>query len=113
MKSPQSTCGVYVGLCFPIRTVASFTANRPTTCPSASISIQSGLTSPGFAKNDFVTIKILKDRSRAGGIQWQLPGDDDPVTADLATLTVRRRRMTSVSSPRYEIRESIDHRVAH
>ena len=34
--SPQSTCGVKLGLCLPLKSIATLEAKRPKVCPSAS-----------------------------------------------------------------------------
>src|ERR1700754_4497909 len=47
--SPQSTCGVKLGLCLPRRMLATIVATRPTTRPSASIRCHFFSTSAGFA----------------------------------------------------------------
>src|SRR4051812_40937202 len=47
--SPQSTCGVKLGLCLPRRILATIEARRPTTSPSASIRCHFFSTSAGFA----------------------------------------------------------------
>src|SRR5689334_25308133 len=47
--SPQSTCGVKLGLCLPRRMLATIVARRPTTRPSASIRCHFFSTSDGFA----------------------------------------------------------------
>src|SRR5690349_21617943 len=47
--SPQSTCGVKLGLCLPRRIFATIVARRPTTSPSASIRCHFFSTSAGFA----------------------------------------------------------------
>src|SRR5438309_5607327 len=47
--SPQSTCGVKLGLCLPRRMLATIEARRPTTSPSASIRCHFFSTSAGFA----------------------------------------------------------------
>src|SRR6478735_9933870 len=47
--SPQSTCGVKLGLCLPRRMLAMIVATRPTTRPSASIRCHFLSTSAGLA----------------------------------------------------------------
>src|SRR4051812_3463593 len=47
--SPQSTCGVKLGLCLPRRMLATIVASRPTTRPSASIRCHFFSTSAGLA----------------------------------------------------------------
>src|SRR6478609_9792537 len=47
--SPQSTCGVKLGLCLPRRMLAMIVATRPTTRPSASIRCHFFSTSAGLA----------------------------------------------------------------
>src|SRR5204863_1960086 len=47
--SPQSTCGVKLGLCLPRRMLAMIVATRPTTSPSASIRCHFLSTSAGLA----------------------------------------------------------------
>src|SRR6187200_2477210 len=47
--SPQSTCGVKLGLCLPRRILAIIVATRPTTSPSASIKCHFFSTSAGLA----------------------------------------------------------------
>src|SRR3954469_21568713 len=47
--SPQSTCGVKLGLCLPRRILAMIVARRPTTRPSASIRCHFLSTSAGLA----------------------------------------------------------------
>src|SRR3954471_24347250 len=47
--SPQSTCGVKLGLCLPRRILATIVARRPTTSPSASIRCHFLSTSAGLA----------------------------------------------------------------
>src|SRR3954464_1439321 len=47
--SPQSTCGVKLGLCLPRRMLATIVARRPTTSPSASIRCHFFSPSAGFA----------------------------------------------------------------
>src|SRR3954468_8638209 len=47
--SPQSTCGVKLGLCLPRRILATIVARRPTTKPSASIKCHFFSTSCGLA----------------------------------------------------------------
>jgi len=47
--SPQSTCGVKLGLCLPRRMLAMIVATRPTTSPSASIRCHFFSTSAGLA----------------------------------------------------------------
>src|ERR1700722_4113235 len=49
--SPQSTCGVKVGLCLPRSRIATIEASRPTTRPSASIMTHFLSTSAGLAEN--------------------------------------------------------------
>src|SRR4051794_10086497 len=46
--SPQSTCGVKLGLCLPRRMLAMIVARRPTTRPSASIRCHFLSTSAGL-----------------------------------------------------------------
>src|SRR3954469_2608957 len=46
--SPQSTCGVKLGLCLPRRILATIVASRPTTRPSASIRCHFFSTSAGL-----------------------------------------------------------------
>src|SRR4051794_27286281 len=46
--SPQSTCGVKLGLCLPRRMLATIVARRPTTSPSASIRCHFFSTSAGL-----------------------------------------------------------------
>src|SRR5687768_8506533 len=46
--SPQSTCGVKLGLCLPRRMLATIVASRPTTSPSASIRCHFFSTSAGL-----------------------------------------------------------------
>src|SRR5689334_2250047 len=75
--SPQSTCGVKLGLCLPRRMLAMIVATRPTTRPSASIRCHFFSTSAGFtdlvvfisafmAENLFSTRKA-RARARAVG----------------------------------------------
>src|SRR5256714_7379275 len=47
--SPQSTCGVKLGLCLPRRMLATIAARRPTTRPSASTRCHFFSTSAGLA----------------------------------------------------------------
>jgi len=48
--SPQSTCGVKLGLCLPLSKIATFDANLPKVWPSASIKTQFLLTVFLFAE---------------------------------------------------------------
>src|ERR1700733_5625954 len=54
--SPQSTCGVNCGLCLPRSRLATTTARRPRTTPSASISTQPFVTSDGLREGVLLSI---------------------------------------------------------
>src|SRR5512144_1162202 len=54
MLSPQSMCGVYIGLCLPRRRLAMIVAKRPRTQPSASTTYQLRVTSAGLAEYVFI-----------------------------------------------------------
>src|SRR5262245_43854105 len=59
MKSPVSTCGVYVGLCLPRRREAIWLASLPSTLFWASTTYQPCWTSPAFAEYVFMIPKSV------------------------------------------------------
>src|SRR5580704_8182116 len=68
--SPQSTWGVYVGLCLPRSRMATIEASRPTMRPSASIITHFFSTSAGFAEKVFISASIWESADRqAPGIR--------------------------------------------
>src|SRR6185312_2010782 len=54
--SPQSMCGVYIALCLPLSRIAMTEASRPSTSPSASISVHFLSMSAGLAENVFMSL---------------------------------------------------------
>src|SRR5262245_26923061 len=74
MLSPQSRCGVKLGLCLPRSRVAISTASRPTTRPSASMRIQDFSMSLGVAENVFmVALSRLGWRLLTAVLFWVKP----------------------------------------
>src|SRR6476619_7008773 len=81
--SPQSTCGVKLGLCLPRRMLAMIVASRPTTSPSASTRCHFFSTSRGLAdlvvfisafmaRTSCETKRAALQRSGAGGGQMTI-----------------------------------------
>src|SRR6476620_9742626 len=82
--SPQSTCGVKLGLCLPRRILATMEASRPTTSPSASIRCHFFSTSCGLADlvvfiSAFMGVDLFQKRtrrlSRGGADGGQMPAE--------------------------------------
>ncbi|MPN09705.1 hypothetical protein SDC9_156997 [bioreactor metagenome] len=63
-KSPVSTCGVYVGLCFPISIRATCTARRPRCLSVASITYHLRSTSAPLAMKERVPIMGLPPQKK-------------------------------------------------
>src|SRR3954469_6260094 len=62
MLSPQSMCGVKVGLCLPRRRMAMIEARRPRTSPSASISTHFFCTSAVLMLKVFIALSSVRRR---------------------------------------------------
>src|SRR5271169_6076978 len=69
MLSPQSMCGVKLGLCLPRRRMAMIVASRPSTSPSASISTHFLSISASLAEKVFITDGLSKARGQRRGAQ--------------------------------------------
>src|SRR4051794_6167010 len=86
--SPQSTCGVKLGLCLPRRMLAMIVASRPTTSPSASIRCHFFSTSAGLTDLVvFISAFMAADLSKTRGAAQTGP---DETTIFMGTLEGRR-----------------------
>src|SRR3546814_4398933 len=103
--SPQSTCGVKIGLCLPRRILATMLARRPTTSPLASISSHFFSTSDGLADtvvfmSAFMAFKTLYEcetviAARKSGVDGGLMIDHPPERSEEHTSELQSLMRTS------------------
>src|SRR5258708_26527443 len=78
--SPQSTCGVKLGLCLPLRRSATNEARRPSTTPSASTRIHFLAFAAAAGVNE--TVDMTSSQMRLGGPPSLKPTVGPPEAAE-------------------------------